>query len=129
MRRGENAKQAKLRGEEPRRYSEDIPLSREAIKGLLGLLYPWRTEWVDDFTLDQILPSEARDKKFKALKGQFLEPLRDRVAHALMRSGMIENVADRLEDVSAVTRWLPLLRIWVRLLLKTEFPSEFGTVA
>lgn len=126
VRRGENAKQAKLRGEQPRRYSEDVPLSRDAIKGLLGLLYPWRADWDDDLTMDQILPAEARDKRFKALRGQFLEPLRDRIAHALMRSGMIENVADRLEDIAAVTRWLPLLRIWVRLLLKVEFPTEFG---
>jgi hypothetical protein len=126
VRRGENAKQAKSQGQEPRKYSEDVPLSREAIRGLLGLLYPWRPGWDDDLTLDQILQSEARGKKFKAIKGQYLEPLRDRIAHALMRSGRIENVADRLEDISAVTKWLPLLRIWVRLLLKIEFPTEFG---
>ncbi|QNI33276.1 hypothetical protein H7849_04745 [Alloacidobacterium dinghuense] len=127
VRRGDNAKQAKTRGEQPRKYSEDVPLSREAIKGLLGLLYPWRTDWDDDLTMDQILPAEARGKRFKAIRGQYLEPLRDRVAHALMRSGKIETVADRLEDVNAVTKWLPLLRIWVRLLLKIEFPGEFGT--
>lgn len=126
VRRNENAKQARLRGEQPRRYSEDVSLSTDAVKGLLSLLYPWRNDWDDELTMDQILPADAKGKKFKAIKNEYLEPLRDRVAHALMRTGKIEIVADRLEDVNAVTKWLPLLRIWVRLLLKIEFPSEFG---
>lgn len=126
VRRGENAKRAKMHGERARKYTEEVPLTKEAIRGLLALLYPWRSNWDDDLTMDQILPSEARDKKFKTVRGQYLEPLRDRIAHALMRSGKVESVADRLEDVNAVTKWLPLLRIWVRLLLKTEFPNEFS---
>ncbi|HEX4031754.1 MAG TPA: methylamine utilization protein MauJ [Terracidiphilus sp.] len=125
-RRSENAKQAKRRGEQPRKYTEDIPLSKEAVKGLLGLLYPWRTDWDDDLTINQILPTEAHGKRFRNLRENYLEPLRNRIAHALMRSGVIETVADRLEDINGVTKWLPLLRIWVRLLLKVEFPTEFS---
>jgi hypothetical protein len=126
LRRGQNAKEARLHGEEPKKYQEDVPLSREAIRGILGLLYPSRSDWDDDLTMNQILPNEAHGKRFKFVRAQYLEPIRDRIAHALRRSGMIEHVADRLEDVNTVTKWLPLLRLWVRVMLKSEFPTEFG---
>lgn len=126
FRRSAKAKEAKLRGEEPRRYNEDVPLSREAISGLLYMLYPWRTDWSDEFSIQQILPEEARGKRFKAIREHYLEPLRNGIAHGLMRSGYIETVADRIEDVNNANKWLPLLRVWTRLLLKIEFPKEFG---
>jgi hypothetical protein len=126
IRRSENAKQAKLRGEDPRKYNEDVALSPEAIRGILGILYPWRTDWDDDLSMNQIIPEEARGKRFKLIREKYLEPLRNAIAHGLMRSGQIETVADRLEDVNAANKWLPLMRIWVRLLLRIEFPQEFG---
>ena len=126
VRRSENAKSAKHRGEEPRKYTEEVPLSKEAILGILAIIYPWRSDLNDDLAIAQILQDEAKGKKFRAVKEKHLEPLRDKIAHGLMRSGQIEAVADRLEDLNATTKWLPLLRVWVRLLLRIEFPTEFG---
>jgi hypothetical protein len=123
--RNEKAKEAKSRGIEPRKYSEDVPLTEDAIRGLIGLIYPWRATWDDDFTIHQVLPDEAKGKRFKAIREKTLEPLRDRIVHALMKSGKIESVADRLTDVNGVILWLPLLRLWTRLLLRIEFPTEF----
>jgi len=127
IRRSDKAKEAKSRGEEPRKYNEDVPLTVDAVKGLISMLYPWRQGWDDDFTIDQLLPSDAHGKRFRKIREQELKPLRDRIAHALMHSGRIETVADRLEDINAVTKWLPILRVWVRLLLRIEFPGEFQT--
>lgn len=124
-RRSVRAKEERLRGAEPRKYTEDVPLTEDAIRGLIGLLYPWRASWDDDFTIRQVLPEEAKGKRFKTIREKTLEPLRDRIAHALMRSGKIESVADRIADVNAVVLWLPLLRLWTRLLMKIEFPREF----
>jgi hypothetical protein len=99
-RRSERAKEAKARGEEPRKYTEDVPLTSDAIRGLIGVIYPWRSRWNDDFTINQVLPPDANGKRFKAIREKELEPLRNRIAHALMRSGKIETVADRMEDVN-----------------------------
>jgi hypothetical protein len=99
-RRSERAKEAKARGEEPRKYTEDVPLTSDAIRGLIGVIYPWRSKWNDDFTINQVLPPDANGKRFKAIREKELEPLRNRIAHALMRSGKIETVADRMEDVN-----------------------------
>jgi hypothetical protein len=127
LRRNKLAEQAKVRGEEPRKYTEDVPLSTEAIRGILLWIYPWRRDLDDELIISQILPEEAIGKRFKTLREKILEPMRDTIAHGLMRSGEIKAVADRLEDLENVSKWLPLLRIWVRVLFATEFPTEFGT--
>ncbi len=124
-RRSEKAKEAKKKGEAPRRYNEDIPLNVDAIRGILSILYPWREDW-DELALSQILPPEAQGKRFKTIREKVLEPLRHGIAHGLMRSGKVERIVDRIADLNAANTWLPLLRIWVRLLLQTEFPAEFG---
>ena len=126
LRRSKAAAEAKSRGEKPRTYTEDVPLTAEAVKGILLCIYPWRSYSDDDLIIQQILPDEAVGKRFKAIRQNILEPVRDTIAHGLMRSGEIKTVADRLEDVEGVSRWLPLLRIWVRVLFATEFPTEFG---
>lgn len=116
---------AKSRGEEPRKRSEDVKLSREAIRGIVSWVYPWEENPEDDFLLGQLLPEEANGKKFRTIFQSILEPLRDTVGHALMRSGEIKTVADRLEDIENIGKWLPLLRLWVRVLMASEFPREF----
>jgi hypothetical protein len=120
------AQEAKSRGEKPRIYTEDVPLSTEAIRGILLWIYPWRSSDDDDFIINQILPAEATGKRFKTIRQKLLEPMRDTIAHGLMRSGEIKTVADRLEDIEKTAKWLPLLRVWVRVLFATEFPTEFG---
>lgn len=126
VRRSKLAAEAKSRGEKPRIYTEDVPLSVDAVKGILLWIYPWRPNFDDDLIVKQILPDEAIGKRFKTVRQNILEPMRDTIAHGLMRSGEIKTVADRLEDIEDVSRWLPLLRVWVRVLFATEFPIEFG---
>jgi hypothetical protein len=118
------AEEAKVRGEAPKKRDEDVRLSRDGIRGILGWVYPWEDP-NDDLLLRQLLPDEANNKNFRAVFHGILEPLRNTIAHALMKSGGIESVADRLEDVENVITWLPLLRLWVRVLLASEFPREF----
>jgi hypothetical protein len=125
-RRSKLAAQAKSRGEKPRVYTEDVSLSTEAVRGILLWIYPWRPSSNDDFIVNQILPAEAIGKRFKTLRQNVLEPMRDTIAHGLMRSGEIKTVADRLEDIEKISKWLPLLRVWVRVLFATEFPTELG---
>jgi hypothetical protein len=119
-----SATEAKARGEEPKKREEDVRLSIDAIRGVLGWVYPWENA-NDEFLLRQLLPEDANNKKFRTIFHTVLEPLRDTIAHALMKSGEIKSVADRLEDVENVSKWLPLLRLWVRVLLASEFPNEF----
>jgi hypothetical protein len=96
------------------------------VKGILLWIYPWRPNLDDDLIVNQILPTEAAGKRFKTIRQKILEPMRNTIAHGLMRSGEIKTVADRLEDIENVSKWLPLLRVWVRVLFATEFPTEFG---
>jgi hypothetical protein len=126
LRRSKLAAEAKSRGEKPRVYTEDVPLSKDAVTGILLWIYPWRQSLDDDIIMKQILPDDAIGKRFKTLRQQILEPMRDTIAHGLMRSGEIKTVSDRLEDIENVSKWLPLLRVWVRVLFATEFPAEFG---
>jgi hypothetical protein len=71
-------------------------------------------------------PAEATGKRFKTIRQETLEPMRDTIAHGLMHSGEIKTVSDRLEDIEKAAKWLPLLRVWARVLFATEFPTEFG---
>jgi hypothetical protein len=119
-----HAEEAKSRGLEPKKRPEDVKLSNDAIRGIIGWIYPWE-DVTDDFLMRQLLPAEAEGKKFRTIFHGVLEPLRDTIAHTLMKSGEIKAVADRLEDIENVMKWLPLLRLWVRVLLASEFPNEF----
>ena len=119
------ANQAKASGEQPRKRNEDVKLSEDAVRGILAWVYPWEEVPAHDLLLRQLLPDEANGKKFRTVFQSILEPLRDTVAHAFMACGGIKVVADRLEDVENVARWLPLMRLWVRVLLASEFPGEF----
>jgi hypothetical protein len=127
LRQQVSAAEAKLRGEEPRKRNEDVKLTKEAVRGIVNWVYPWEDPH-DDFLLSQLLPDEANDKKFRSIFQIILEPLRDSIAHALMKTGEIKSVADRLEDIEEVMKWLPLLRLWVRVLMLSEFPDEFKAI-
>ena len=99
IRRSKMAAQSKLRGEKPRTYTEDIPLSPDAVRGILAWIYPWRRSLEDEVVIDQILPTEALGKRFTTLREKVLEPMRNTIAHCLMHSGEIETLADRIEDI------------------------------
>jgi hypothetical protein len=125
-RRADAAKVARANGTVIARFDEDVPSDREALVALLRRVYPWRDHWEDDLIFDQAIPQEASGKRFSFVREKYLEPIRNSIAHALLRSGEIRTVADQLEGVQNVARWLPFCRIWSRLLLKNEFPRQFA---
>jgi hypothetical protein len=82
-------------------------------------------QW-DDFALEQIVPAEVAGKKIGWVREKHLYPLRVGIAHALLDSGEVRITLDKLEQIQEVNKWLPLCRILARLLLRNEFPDEFG---
>jgi len=120
--------EAKASGGYPKKRQEDVKLSIETITGIITWVYPWEEMPINDLLLTQLLPSEAVGKKFRTIFNSVLEPIRNTIAHALMGSGEIKTVADRLEDVENISKWLPLLRLWSRVLLASDFPTEFNII-
>jgi hypothetical protein len=125
FRRSRIAQEAKGAGlEVPKRVREEAPSNNDELLALLKVVYPWRNNW-DDFALSQMLPVEAIGKKFKTIRDSYLEPIRIGIAHALLKSGEIRMTIDNLEHIQLVNRWLPLCRIFARLMLRNDFPGEF----
>jgi hypothetical protein len=125
LRRSRIAQEAKDAGlEVPKRVREEVPKNNAELRELLKVIYPWRNLW-DNFALSQMLPPEALGKKLANVRSTYLEPIRDAIAHALMRSGEIKMTIDNLDHVQLVNRWLPFCRVFARLMLHNDFPNEF----
>jgi hypothetical protein len=116
---------ARQSGKQVRSFREVIPSTKDGLLALLKDLYPWRMQW-DDFALEQIVPAEVAGKKIGWVREKHLYPLRVGIAHALLDSGEVRITLDKLEQIQEVNKWLPLCRILARLLLRNEFPDEFG---
>jgi hypothetical protein len=121
--RGREAKAKKLAGQDPRRSYEVIPEKPEDILALLKRLYPWRNTW-DQMALTQIFPPEVLGEKVTAIRDKHFRPLRLGIAHALLDTGEITVVLDKMEYIQAVNKWLPLCRICARWMLLDDFPRE-----
>jgi hypothetical protein len=104
LRRFTLAKEAKSRGEKPRVYTEDVPLSPEAMRGISLWIYPWKPSVNDEFIINQILPGVAVGKRFKALRQELLESVKDTIAHGPMAPAKSRPVADRLEDIEKISK-------------------------
>jgi hypothetical protein len=88
-------------------------------------VYPWRAQW-DALALDQIVPADVRGQKIGWVREKHLNPLRVGIAHALLKTGEIRITLDKLEHIQQVNKWLPLCRVLARMMLRNEFPTEFG---
>jgi hypothetical protein len=121
--RGREAKARKLAGQDPRRPYEVIPEKPEDILALLKRLYPWRDTW-DQMALTHIFPSEVLGEKVTAIRDTHFRPLRLGIAHALLDTGEITVLIDKMEYIQAVNKWLPLCRICARWMLLNDFPQE-----
>ena len=121
--RGREAKAKKLAGQDPRRSYEVIPEKPEDMLALLKRLYPWRDTW-DQMALTHIFPLEVLGQKVTAIRDKHFRPLRLGIAHALLDTGEITVVIDKMEYIQAVNKWLPLCRICARWMLLTDFPRE-----
>ena len=125
LRRSRTNEAAKQEGKQVRRFHEVIPSTRDELLALLKDSYPWRTQW-DSFALDQIIPTDVRGKKVGWVREKHLNPLRVGIAHALLKTGEVRITLDKLEHIQQVNKWLPLCRVLARLMLRNEFPEEFG---
>lgn len=121
--RGREARSKREAGQDPRRAYEVIPEDSDGVLKLLKRLYPWRESW-DDLAVRQIFPPEVLGQKLTVLRDKYLRPLRLGIAHALLDSGEITIVLDKMDYIDAVNRWLPLCRICARWMLLTDFPRE-----
>lgn len=63
--------------------------------------------------MNQFVPALGYGKRLGYIKSKYLEPIRDGIAHALLRSGEIRTVADQMEAIQEVNNWLPFCRVWV----------------
>jgi hypothetical protein len=115
----------KAAGQPIRRSDERIPTDQNELLALLKEIYPWRTIW-DNMALHQLVPVEALGKKINWVREKHLNPLRVGIAHALLKTGEVRVTLDKLEHIQRVNKWLPLCRVLARLLLRNEFPEEFG---
>ncbi|MGA2425746.1 MAG: methylamine utilization protein MauJ [Terriglobales bacterium] len=124
-RRSRTNEAAKQAGQQVRRFREIVPSTTNEILALLKEVYPWRAQW-DALALDQIVPADVRGQKIGWVREKHLNPLRVGIAHALLKTGEIRITLDKLEHIQQVNKWLPLCRVLARMMLRNEFPTEFG---
>lgn len=115
---------AAKRGEHFSRPVEAVPESPEAFVPWLNAIFLVIHDW-DPLALHSIFVTEAIGKRFGQVIASQLQPLRDEVAHAILKSGEITLSSDELLHIQRVSRWLPLTRCIVRRMLKNEFPTQF----
>jgi hypothetical protein len=124
LRRARLGREAAARGETFSRAVEAVPDDRKEFVPWLNAIFPIPREW-DECTLASIFISEAVGKRFGQLIASELNPLRDKVAHAIAKSGEITLSVDELLHIQQVNHWLPLTRCMARRMVKNEFPTQF----
>jgi len=117
--------EAKTAGTEiPKPPAQLVPSEDAQFIPWLNAVYGARRPW-DFIMLQSIFVLEARGKKFNQIIDDYLRPVRDRVAHAVLDSGEVTLSADEDLDVRELYKWLSLMKCIVRHMLKSDFPSEF----
>lgn len=117
--------EARTAGKEiPKPPAQVVPSVDAEFVPWLNAVYGVGRSW-DFIALRGIFVPEARGKKFNQIIDDWLRPVRDRVAHAILDSGELTLSADEDLDVRELYKWLSLMRCLVRHMLKSDFPSEF----
>lgn len=118
---------AKTRGSKlPPRTEDRIPEGREEqvewLNSVLGIPQEW-----DEMALSQIFPEEAVGQKITKLitEGDQLDTVRNRIAHAILRSEEPTLSIDDASSLEQVNKWLPLTKCIARHLLNKEFPATY----
>lgn len=81
-------------------------------------------EW-DDLAIDSTFPKEAVGRKVNDIVDKELHNVRNKIAHAVLRSEEPTVSIDEGLDIELVAQWLPLAKCIARLVLKDEFPDFF----
>ena len=114
--------EAKARGEtvtSPPRLV--IPIETEGQIKWLNSIFPVQQTW-DSTALALIFRAKSLGRKVNDIIHGELEPIRNRIAHTVLRSGEPTISIDEGLDIDLVTEWLPFGKCIARLLIKTEFP-------
>ena len=124
-RRGQLIAEAKAAGTEiPKPPVQIIPADETQFIPWLNVVYGLGRPW-DFIMLESIFVKEARGKKVNQVIDDYLRPVRDRIAHAVLDSGELTLSADEDLDVREIYKWLSLTKCIVRHMLKSDFPQEF----
>lgn len=107
-----------------RHQNERVPTDASACREWLLDIYPQGRLW-DDLGIDAVLLPEAVGRRFGDLLDHELNTLRDDIAHVLSKVGELRMSVDDSLHVMRVHKWLALLRVVVRRMLKNEFPADF----
>jgi hypothetical protein len=117
--------EARERGEAippaPREY---IPATRGEQEAWLAALFPLRQKW-NDLAIAEIFPKSSIGRKINDVIDKELGELRNKIAHAVLRSGEPTVLIDDGADKSLILEWLPLAKCIARALLRTEYPDVF----
>jgi hypothetical protein len=110
----------------PSRNEECIPKNREEQIKWLNPIFSGQQSW-DDAALDAIFPDEALGKKITKLisEDDQLDSVRNKIAHAILRSDEPTLSIDEVSSVEMVNKWLPLTKCIARHLLSKEFPPNY----
>jgi hypothetical protein len=80
---------------------------------------------VDEMALNSYFPVDLQGRSFGRLK-EDVEPLRNRLAHAITDTTELPKSDDDVTHSQEVQKWLPVLKCVVRMMLRNDFPTEFG---
>jgi hypothetical protein len=117
--------EAKAAGTEiPKSPVQIVPADEPQFIPWLNAVYGVGRPW-DFIMLESIFVKEARGKKVNQVIDDYLRPVRDRIAHAVLGSGTLTLSADEDLDVREIYKWLSLMKCIVRHMLKSDFPKEF----
>jgi len=101
-----------------------VPIEESQFIPWLNAVYGVGRPW-DFIMLQSIFVPESRGKKFNQIMDDYLRPVRDRIAHAVLDSGELTLSADEDLDMRAIYKWLALMKCIVRHMLKSDFAAEF----
>jgi hypothetical protein len=120
------SREAKSRGESVSFVAELYPATPEALKEFLDEIFVIRPPRWNDIIVGSLLLPEIVDKEFTLIDESYLNPLRDRVAHTILKPNLPELRADDALHVEQINRWLPITKCIARRLLIDEFPSQLS---
>ena len=124
-RRDRLAREAKERGEEPRRFAERFPKEADLVAWLETLVPPTAQRDWSKTNICHTFPTEIFGRRLWQIIEDHLRPLRVRIAHGLLDTGELGVSIDDPEASAQVHRWLPATKYAIRQILKNEFPNEY----
>jgi hypothetical protein len=118
------AKEARKDGQSPSSKAEIVPSESSNFVQWLNEIFVVAPEW-DKLKLDSIFLPEVLGRKFTYVIETYLRPLRTKIAHAVLDTGVPAISADDDMHIAEIYKWLPLTKCMVRHMLRHDFPNEF----